>query len=246
VLVDTTPAEAEAVGVIGADDALADTVAVDGEEDCEGVTKGVKLDDRLGVAEGGIDHDGLADTAVPEGEASTLVESVPDALGDALPVAEGTLTDVVVVDADELGDKEGVTDADELVLTVVPDGAALTDNEGVTIGPEADTLGDTEGVPNVDGPAVPMVADGEPVDNAAFEIVGLADSDGVTYAVALVDGEPDNEGVGVMVPALANGEAVGDADELCDGVALIDARLADTEGETDTEGVLEGVGEGDV
>jgi hypothetical protein len=216
VLVDTTPAEAEAVGVIGADDALADTVAVDVEEDCEGVTKGVKLDDRLGVAEGGIDHDGLADTAVPEGEASTL-EGVPDP-GDALPVAEGTLTDVVVVDADELGDKEGVTDADALVSTMVPDGAALIDNVGVTIGPEAGTLGDTEGVPNVDGPAVPMVADGEPVDNAAIEIVGLADSDGVTYAVALVDGEPDNEGVGVMVPALANGEAVGDADELCDGV----------------------------
>jgi hypothetical protein len=93
--------------------------------------------------------------------------------------------------------------------------------------------------------APPPLADGEGelVDvRLGLAVEGMTDREGVTCDVGLADGEPDREGVGVAVTMLGDDAVVGAEDMLTDGVVLM---LADTVGERDSEGVVDGVGEVD-
>jgi hypothetical protein len=97
--------------------------------------------------DGAADGVTLADTMLAEDDAdgdaeATLLD------GDALGDLEG------VLDADTLDDVEGVTEVVGLELTLVPDGDALTNKEGV---------------PKTDGLVV-----------GKAEAMGLADAEGVT------------------------------------------------------------------
>jgi hypothetical protein len=126
----------------------------------------------------------------------------------------------MVVDADGLNDKEGVTNADVVVLSV-----RLT---------YAEALGDTEGAFNVDGLTLTRVPNGE-VDSVADIVVVLGDVDSVIEGLALID------------TMLAETVAVNDA--LVDIEGTADTEGADTvavlQGKVDREGVAAQVKVGD-
>jgi hypothetical protein len=202
-----------------------------------------------GEADGGagdrvLDGDGLADTMVPAGEAVVLVVGVTGA---------GGLELTTVRDGEALRDGAGVPDTDGLVLTTVPEGETMAlpdaDVEGVglevTLVTEAEPVGVIEAD---DGPADTVVAaDGVDVTVLLLMVVveGVADREGVAYALGLTDGELEGDGVGDVVMVLAEGETVGKEDTLTDGVALSDTMLGDTVGDRNIEGVVDGVGEAD-
>jgi hypothetical protein len=256
-------ADGEALGVaVGDRVALTETMVVDadGLEDREGVIEvdGLALTRAADGNDGGkpdpvADGVGLADgVALPGAPVELADETVAlaNALGvdgekvaDAGAVAGGVLlADPMTPDGDPLADKEGVTDAEGLVLTMLADDDADGADEYTLL--NGDAVVHTEGV--LDSVALPPLADGEG-ELVGVALVVVAPTEGVIDNEELADGEPDTTaGVGVVVMVLADGDVVRDEEMLTNGVAVIDPMLADTVEETDAAGVVDEVGEVDV